>query len=132
MNSEEKLNKINENKNNNHYTKEIQQLLDMGFDKEKAIDAIEFTKGNIELAIDYLYNGFPKNDNNNNSMECNIGDDEIDSERDEHGEDFEDTILLLKDLSILIILLSKEKGKSIEEILEIHYINNLWLIQYFL
>ena len=66
MNSEEKLNKINENKNNNHYTKEIQQLLDMGFDKEKAIDAIEFTRGNIELAIDYLYNGFPKHDNNNN------------------------------------------------------------------
>ena len=131
MNSEEKLNKINENKNNNNYTKEIQQLLDMGFDKEKAIDAIEFTKGNIELAIDYLYNGFPKNDNNNNnSMECNIGDDEIDSERDEHGEDFEDTILLLKDLSILIILLSKEKGKSIEEILEIIQKYNFRLFQF--
>ena len=92
MNSEEKLNKINENKKNNHYTKEIQQLLDMGFDKEKAIDAIEFTRGNIELAIDYLYNGFPKHDNNNNSMDCNLGDEDNDSEREEHGEDFEDTI----------------------------------------
>ena len=115
MNSEEKLNKINENKINNDYTKEIQQLLDMGFDKEKAIDAIEYSKGNVELAIDYLYNGIPKN--RNNSMDCNFGDDDNDSERDEHGEDFEDTILLLKELSIIIILLSKEKGKSIEEIL---------------
>ena len=120
MNSGEKLNKINAKKSNNNYTNEIQQLLDMGFDKEKAIDAIEFSKGNIELAIDYLYNGFPKNDNNNNnSMDCNMGDEDNDSERDEHGEDFEDIIYLLKDLCIIIILLSKEKDKSIEEILEI-------------
>ena len=130
MNSEEKLNKINENKKNNHYTKEIQQLLDMGFDKEKAIDAIEFTRGNIELAIDYLYNGFPKHDNNNNSMDCNLGDEDNDSEREEHGEDFEDTIHLLKELSIIIILLSKEKGKSIEEILEIIQKYNFRLFQF--
>ena len=130
MNSEEKLNKINENKKNNHYTKEIQQLLDMGFDKEKAIDAIEFTGGNIELAIDYLYNGFPKHDNNNNSMDCNLGDEDNDSEREEHGEDFEDTIHLLKELSIIIILLSKEKGKSIEEILEIIQKYNFRLFQF--
>ena len=130
MNSEEKLNKINENKKNNHYTKEIQQLLDMGFDKEKAIDAIEFTRGNIELAIDYLYNGFPKHDNNNNSMDCNLGDEDNDSEREEHGEDFEDTIQLLKELSIIIILLSKEKGKSIEEILEIIQKYNFRLFQF--
>ena len=62
VNSEEKLNKINEKISNNHYTKEIQQLLDIGFDKEKTIDAIEFYKRNIELALDYLYNGFTKND----------------------------------------------------------------------
>ena len=117
MKSEEKLNKINENKINNDYTKEIQQLLDMGFDKEKAIDAIEYSKGNVELAIDYLYNGIPKN--RNNSMDCNFGDDDNDSERDEHGEDFEDISYLLKNFCIIIILLSKEKGKSIEEILEI-------------
>ena len=90
MNSEEKLNKINENKINNDYTKEIQQLIDMGFDKEKALDAIESAKGKIELAIDYLYNGIPQN--KNDSMDCNFGDDDNDndSERDEHGEDFED------------------------------------------
>jgi hypothetical protein len=130
MNSGEKLNKINAKKSNNNYTNEIQQLLDMGFDKEKAIDAIEFSKGNIELAIDYLYNGFPKNDNNNNSMDCNMGDEDNDSERDEHGEDFEDIIYLLKDLCIIIILLSKEKGKSIEEILEIIQKYNFRLYQF--
>ena len=130
MNSDEKLNKINENKINiNDYTKEIQQLLDMGFDKQKAFDAIQFSKGNVELAIDYLYNGKPKNDNNN-SMDCNLGDDDNDSDREEHGEDFEDTIYLLKNLSITIILLSKEKGKSIEEIMAIIQKFNFRLFQF--
>ena len=130
MNSDEKLNKINENKINiNDYTKEIQQLLDMGFDKQKAFDAIQFSKGNIELAIEYLYNGKPKNDNNN-SMDCNLGDDDNDSDREEHGEDFEDTIYLLKNLSIIIILLSKEKGKSIEEIMAIIQKFNFRLFQF--
>ena len=130
MNSDEKLNKINENKINiNDYTKEIQQLLDMGFDKQKTFDAIQFSKGNVELAIDYLYNGKPKNDNNN-SMDCNLGDDDNDSDREEHGEDFEDTIYLLKNLSIIIILLSKEKGKSIEEIMAIIQKFNFRLFQF--
>ena len=117
MNSEEKLNKINENKINNDYTKEIQQLLEMGFEKVKALEALEYSNGNIELAIDYLYNGIPKD--RNNSMDCNLGDYDNDSERDEHGEDFEDISYLLKNLCIVIILLSKEKGKTINEILEI-------------
>ena len=130
MNSDEKLNKINENKINiNDYTKEIQQLLDMGFDKQKTFDAIQFSKGNVELAIDYLYNGKPKNDNNN-SMDCNLGDDDNDSDKEEHGEDFEDTIYLLKNLSIIIILLSKEKGKSIEEIMAIIQKFNFRLFQF--
>ena len=130
MNSDEKLNKINENKINiNDYTKEIQQLLDMGFDKQKAFDAIQFSKGNVELAIDYLYNGKQKNDNNN-SMDCNLGDDDNDSDREEHGEDFEDTIYLLKNLSIIIILLSKEKSKSIEEIMAIIQKFNFRLFQF--
>jgi UV excision repair protein RAD23 len=130
MNSDEKLNKINENKINiNDYTKEIQQLLDMGFDKQKAFDAIQFSKGNVELAIEYLYNGKPKNDNNN-SMDCNLGDDDNDSDREEHGEDFEDTIYLLKNLSIIIILLSKEKSKSIEEIMAIIQKFNFRLFQF--
>ena len=117
MNSEENLDKINENKINNDYTKEIKQLLDMGFDKVKAIEAIEYSNGNVELAIDYLYNGIPKD--RNNSMDCNLGDYDNDSEREEHGEDFEDISYLLKNLCTVIILLSKEKGKTIEEILEI-------------
>jgi UV excision repair protein RAD23 len=101
----------------------------MGFDKQKAFDAIQFSKGNVELAIDYLYNGKPKNDNNN-SMDCNLGDDDNDSDREEHGEDFEDTIYLLKNLSIIIILLSKEKGKSIEEIMAIIQKFNFRLFQF--
>ena len=39
------------NKDKNNYIKEIDKLLEMGFDKEKAIEVITLTKGNIELAI---------------------------------------------------------------------------------
>ena len=95
----------------------IEHFIPLSTDKEKAIEAIEYSKGNVELAIDCLYNGIPKN--RNNSMDCNFGDDDNDSERDEHGEDFEDISYLLKNFCIIIILLSKEKGKSIEEILGI-------------
>ena len=63
-------------------------------------------------------------------MDCNIGDDDNDSERDEHGEDFEDITYSLKNLSIIIILLSKEKGKTIEEILEVIQKYNFRLFQF--
>ena len=95
---------IHDSKKNN-YNKEIEQLIEMGFDKNKAIEVITYTKGNIELAIDYLYNGIPKNNINendyqerNNSLDANIGSDNGDDE-DEHGEDYEDTIYLLQKIS---------------------------------
>ena len=127
---EEKINIINNNENqkNKNYTKEIEQLLDMGFDKVKAIEAIEYTNGNVESAIDYLYN--EPQINRNNSMDCNIGDDEPISDQEENGEDFEDITFQLKNLSIIIRLLSKEQKKRIEEILEIIQKYNFRLFQF--
>ena len=127
---EEKLNIINNNENqkNKNYTKEIELLLDMGFDKVKAVEAIEYTNGNVESAIDYLYN--EPQINRNNSMDCNIGDDEPISDQEENGEDFEDITFQLKNLSIIIRLLSKEQKKRIEEILEIIQKYNFPLFQF--
>ena len=127
---EEKINIINNNENqkNKNYTKEIEQLLDMGFDKVKAVEAIEYTNGNVESAIDYLYN--EPQINRNNSMDCNIGDDEPISDQEENGEDFEDITFQLKNLSIIIRLLSKEQKKRIEEILEIIQKYNFRLFQF--
>ena len=127
---EEKINIINNNENqkNKNYTKEIELLLDMGFDKVKAVEAIEYTNGNVESAIDYLYN--EPQINRNNSMDCNIGDDEPISDQEENGEDFEDITFQLKNLSIIIRLLSKEQKKRIEEILEIIQKYNFRLFQF--
>ena len=127
---EEKIKIINNNENqkNKNYTKEIEQLLDMGFDKVKAVEAIEYTNGNVESAIDYLYN--EPQINRNNSMDCNIGDDEPISDQEENGEDFEDITFQLKNLSIIIRLLSKEQKKRIEEILEIIQKYNFRLFQF--
>ena len=125
----EHTNNIIKNESNN-YTKELEQLLEMGFDKEKAFEAIKYTKGNIELAIDYLYNGIPnyKSSNNNNSMEVNVGD--IDNDEEENGEDFEDITYLLKKLSSIVKILSKEKKKNVDDILEIIQKNNFRLFQF--
>ena len=108
----------------NQYSNELNTLLEMGFDKEKALEAIKFAKGKIELAIDFLYNGFPLNlsnisgENNNGSMDQNIGDDE-----DEYGEDFEDISFLLKKITSIIKLLSSEIKKTPDELLEMLKIN---------
>lgn len=125
--------KNKDNKSNN-YTKEIDKLLEMGFDKEKSIEMITYTKGNIELAIEYLYNGSPNkiisnNDyqEDDNSLDANIGSDEGDDE-DEHGEDYEDIIYLMQKIGIIIKIISEQKKKSVDEILKIikKYNNKLY------
>jgi len=125
-NTKEAINKIIFNENNDNgndndnynYTKELEKLLEMGFDKEKAYEAIKFSKGKMELALEYLYNGIPNNNNNNqnNSMDVNVGDDEDD---DQNAEDFEDITYLLKRISSIIKVFSKEKKQNKDEILEI-------------
>ena len=135
MKSEEQIeNKIilNENnENNDNYSKELEKLLEMGFEKEKAYEAIKFSNGKMELAIEYLYNGIPKNNNNqNSSMDVNIGDIDNDDDEDENGEDFEDITYLLKKLSSIFKFLTKEKKKTKEEILEIIQKYNFRLFQF--
>ena len=55
--------KITENKpsssNTKNYSSEVAQLVEMGFPKEYAESAIKAAKGNISVAIEYLYNGIP-------------------------------------------------------------------------
>jgi UV excision repair protein RAD23 len=134
MKSEQLENKIilNENnENNDNYSKELEKLLEMGFEKEKAYEAIKLSNGKMELAIEYLYNGIPKNNNNqNSSMDVNIGDIDNDDDEDENGEDFEDITYLLKKLSSIFKFLTKEKKKTKEEILEIIQKYNFRLFQF--
>ena len=123
-NSDENINKIilNEDSDNN-YSKELEKLLEMGFDKEKAYEALKYSKGKIEPAIDYLYNGIPKNNKKekNNLLDINKG--------DANGEDFEDITYLLQKLSSIFKILSKEIKKTKDEILEIIQKKNFSLFQ---
>jgi UV excision repair protein RAD23 len=41
------------------YDNEITNMVEMGFTKDQATSAINAAKGNLNLAIDYLYNGIP-------------------------------------------------------------------------
>ena len=43
------------------YTSEINQLVDMGFIKSESEAAIKLAKGNMTIAIEFLYNGIPDN-----------------------------------------------------------------------
>lgn len=44
---------------NKDYNSEIKQLTEMGFSQENSRNAIVAAKGNVSLAIEYLYNGIP-------------------------------------------------------------------------
>ena len=58
-------NKPVENKSNEpNYTEQINNLLNMGCEKSKAEAAIKAAKGNLELAIDFYFNGIPENNEN--------------------------------------------------------------------
>lgn len=122
MESTNPIDKLLFYKNDNNYTKELDKLLEMGFEKEKAIEAIKYSKGKIELAIECLYNGIPKinlnsNEDDDNSLDANVG--SLDNDEDENGEDYEDALFLIQKICIIIKLLSKEKNKNEEEILKI-------------
>jgi UV excision repair protein RAD23 len=41
------------------YDKEVQSLVDMGFGREQSTQALTAAKGDVQLAIEYLYNGIP-------------------------------------------------------------------------
>ncbi len=49
------------------FTEQIKSLVDMGFDKSQAESAIKAAKGQIDKAIDFLYNGIPEGLNDNDS-----------------------------------------------------------------
>lgn len=44
-----------------NYTEKINSLMEMGFEKSQAEAAIKAAKGNVELAIEFLYSGIPEN-----------------------------------------------------------------------
>ena len=66
------------------YTQQINSLTDMGFEKSQAEAAIKAARGQIDLAVDFLYNGIPEgiNDNAMDEEGDNFGDDYDNNEED--------------------------------------------------
>jgi UV excision repair protein RAD23 len=64
------INSLNNKNNNNNnankepekdYSAEAKQLAEMGFGEVEALRAVKAAKGNLERAVDFLYNGIPEN-----------------------------------------------------------------------
>lgn len=72
------------------YSKEIGSLVEMGFAKSEAEAAIKAAKGNIQLAIEFLYNGLPEED---------VIPDEDDVEMNEGNEEGENQSAEIKELA---------------------------------
>jgi UV excision repair protein RAD23 len=62
------------------YDKEVQSLVDMGFTKDQSTAAINAAKGNVSLAIEYLYNGIPSSGGGNPQLHEFLDEDEEDEE----------------------------------------------------
>ena len=52
--------------NSPDYSEQITSLLGMGCEQQKAEQAIKAAKGNLQLALDYYFNGIPENLDSNN------------------------------------------------------------------
>ena len=83
---EEKPVEKKDNKQEVQYTQQLNSLIDMGFEKTQAEAAIKAARGQIDLAIEFLYNGIPEgvNDLDLGQMEGEGG---VEGEGDDDGDD---------------------------------------------
>jgi UV excision repair protein RAD23 len=87
----------------NKYAAQIASLIDMGFEKSQAEAAIKAAHGQIDLAVDYLYNGIPEGTNDNLPF--------MEGEGEEGGEEGGDEDPLKKTASIAKILCQNDPSK---------------------
>lgn len=96
--------KPQEPKTEKDYTNEVNSLIEMGFEKNEAKAAIKASKGNVDLAIDFLYNGIPEN-----LPEENVAPQESNNEQPEIRE--------LKKLASIIKIICSQQPSALESIL---------------
>lgn len=87
--SPQKIQNKNKEEPKKDYTAEVKQLTEMGFLQSESLRAITASKGNIETAIDYLYNGIPEQKSTNKNT-VPLFSEFLDAEEEEgEGEDEE-------------------------------------------
>ena len=93
----------------NKYSSQIASLVDMGFEKSQAEAAIKAARGQIDRAVDFLYNGIPEGINDNEEFMGDLGQGEEGEEQGEEGGDEDDP--LKKTASIAKILCQNDPTK---------------------
>ena len=87
--SPQKIQNKNKEEPKKDYSAEVKQLTEMGFIQNDSLRAITASKGNIETAIDYLYNGVPEQKSTNKNT-VPLFSEFLDAEEEEgEGEDEE-------------------------------------------
>ena len=102
-NKEEKKEEKPKESQENKYATQVASLIDMGFEKSQAEEAIKAAQGQIDLAVDYLYNGIPEGTNDNLPF--------MEGEGEEGGEEGGDEDPLKKTASIAKILCQNDPSK---------------------
>ena len=99
------------------YSQQLNSLVDMGFEKSQAEAAINAAHGQIDLAIEYLYNGIPEGGNNNlNEFDIDVEDEQGEAEGEE-GEDNsnEDPV---KNVASVAKVLCKNNPEALSDLLQ--------------
>ena len=66
----------------NKYASQIASLVDMGFEKSQAEAAIKAARGQVDVAVEFLYNGIPEGIDNNDMQDLLEGQGEGNEEED--------------------------------------------------
>ena len=97
---------------NNQYATQIASLVDMGFEKSQAEAAIKAARGQIDIAVDFLYNGIPEGINDDQYMEGeDDGQGEGEAEGEGEGEGEEEIYPLKQTASVAKILCQNDPSK---------------------
>lgn len=114
---EVKLEKITHPKKEDHensiYANEVNILREMGFPLEKAENCLSASKGDINLALEYIENGVP--DNEEELIEENEEKDENESQP--QAEDDESPLKVLENIASVVKLLCKNDSNQIHNVL---------------
>lgn len=129
---EDDSNKNNNKKNNDlidkeetKYKNQLNTLLEMGFEKEKAISCINAARGRTELAIEYYYNEIPNLDEGEDGE--NESDEAVESDNDNDNTGNIDN--LLEKTAGVVKIICKEKEMRHNDVLQLIKTKNPYLFQ---
>ena len=112
---EEKIEKKEEKKEEKKvkkkdFSKEINQLIEMGFEKEKCEKALKIAKGNVQIAIELIYSGLPEE-------EIDDFDEDFDENDEEKNNNNNNEQTTLQKLGSVIKVLCNNEPNNLSEIL---------------